>query len=204
MDGKGNTVTNLIDRYGFLRVLLILLFVFIVVFFISHLIADPGTEVSILWGLMKYTKKNSNSDNSVKEINEVFSNVNNIIGKGTLDSGYVYSPEKVVLENNKINLEKDNDVVDTFNIIYPLIISDIEESNINEKLSNLRSERNLRQITSLESTKSILELPISTYFYIPSMYLSSKVRKNILESVNSFKVNRYQKNNFYFEIHYLQ
>ena len=81
------------------------------------------------------------------------------------------------------------------------LISGIQLKGLDERLTDLRTSKNLRKLVPLETGRSISETPVGTYFFLPSGYLSFS-DGNFKEILNRAPVNSYLKSRFYyFEIH---
>ncbi|MHA2010615.1 MAG: hypothetical protein ACXADW_23050 [Candidatus Hodarchaeales archaeon] len=85
----------------------------------------------------------------------------------------------------------------------PSIYYDINEDNVDEIISQIRGENKLRELSALESGKSISELPMGTYFYLSYIYLE-KINRGLENLYNVRSVDRYKLKNSYYEIHYLR
>ena len=191
-----NLFVELFKKYG-LWLIISILVASSLIWILAHFTAKQGTNVSVLWGLVEYTKQ----DNKSTQYNKP--NVPKMTPQNISDN---YSK---TITNNNIDdslKEKINDNIDITNLpaIDLLIYSDVNETNLNEMVEKLRVKRNLREITALESSKRVKDLPSSTYFFLQSTVFGQKDDdETLFDCLVVEKVRRYKLpyGSLFFETH---
>jgi hypothetical protein len=177
-------LSRLLDKYGLLRIVIAILSGFIVLWALAHFTAAPGGNVSVLWGLVQYTKNKpdtpivsakTESPDTTKEQQAIDQN-GNIGGKAS----------SVVLPVSSENIS---------------VMQGITKKNMNQKLQSLRAQRQLRTLEALESGRPVAETPRGTYFFVPIHYLAFS-SESMVENLFKQKVYRFGSYSFYIEIHY--
>jgi len=174
-------LTKLYTRFGMIVIIGAFLIVVLIWYFV-HLMSPPGERISVLWGLVEYTKQpreptNNNAiQNKVKKIDE----------------------KKTVMDEKKTVMK---DVITNLPPTTLKIINGVKEDSSPSVI--LREQDNLRQLTALESDRPISKTPYGTHFYVFAGYLELKKGEKISELLNS-PVNRFAQTNSYFEFHYKQ
>lgn len=173
-------LTRLLDKCGLLRIGIAVLSGSIVLWALAHFAAAPGSTVSVLWGLVQYTKS--------KPVTPPIASVST--------------------ETTKLQQEPSNSQ-ETVKSTGPLpaipnnlgVLHGITQRTMDQTLQSIRARRQLRALDALESGRSVADTPRGSYFFVYIVYLSSSSRK-MVETLNSDKVSRFRNNNYYFEIHY--
>jgi hypothetical protein len=174
---------KLAEKYGLLRVVITLVFGFIALFFVSwvivHLIAEPGSNVTVLWGAYKYAK--SKPDNS---------------------SVTHTTPRVEPTKQQQIPSELQKTSGEPAKIQDTEIIHGITEKTYGKAIKSLREKHNVRRLESLESGLSISETPRGTYFFVFYSFLNASGGKAV-ERFWSMKTDRLG-GTYDFEIHLLK
>ena len=171
----GDLGSEILKKYGSAAVVFALIFAFFV-WFLAHWAAAPGREVSVLWGFVKYTKSSPTSTVA----NSSFSS---------------RTREGKVEDNSQIS----SDTLPQLNLFVKHGVAKQDRSAI---LKSLRSDRNLRELTAVESGKRIRDLPAGTYFFLSSVWLSeNSPKETLLISVSGAHADRYPATKNYFEMH---
>jgi hypothetical protein len=77
----------------------------------------------------------------------------------------------------------------------------VSKQNLGAILKSLRSERNLRELTAVESGKRVRELPAGTFFFLFTPSIENYSPKETLSyRVSELHADRYQSGPYYFEI----
>lgn len=170
--------SDLFKRFGFKSILFALVFS-IVIWFLAHIFASPGTEVSILLGLVRYTKSiDKNSDYSKPSYNN-----NNLVypQKETVTSKKekFYSPISIMVESELSNSKKDDAII------------------------HFRKENNVRELNALESGKPPRDLPDGIYSYVFASWISTDDFKSVKAVLLNLTSSRFKSMDSDFEIHYV-
>lgn len=163
-------------KYGLAAILFAVVFAFLV-WALAHFASAPGTEVTVLWGLAKYTKPDR-----TKEINPV-----------STDSHSSFKAQNpAVILPDSLHYSPPGDIS---------TISQISASEFDKMLASLRAKNGLRQLTTLESGKTVAELPTDSYFFLSTVYLRTYSPQTFESRVMTAVSNRYRAGSTYFEIH---
>lgn len=169
-------ISKIFNKYGITSIILAIIIV-AVIWIVAHFNAAPGKEISVLWGLVKYTK---NDDNTIK--------TNILI---TQDNAYNESTE------NKINN------IDSLPPVSLFIKHDITKINEKSTLDSLRTTRKLRKLSTTESGKKVKDIPVNTYFFLLTAWIENYHYDRPLEGIQNLEVFRFKSGNSYLEIHKL-
>lgn len=136
----GDFATEILKKYGTPAVIFAFVLACIIWFF-AHIAAAPGGEVSILWGLAKYTKK------SEPTVTPEYTKKS----ESTVTSEYTKPEDKfTVQEASRTESAKAKIHPDPVSLT---VIHNTTEENISLTLSKLREERKLRELSVSESGK---------------------------------------------------
>jgi hypothetical protein len=179
----GDFASEILKKYG--TPAFIFAFVFAgVIWLFAHNAAAPGGDVTILWGLAKYTKKN--------QVHE---------------TAQVSLPNEKVI-NSKAKLEPEQ-IKALFSPISLTILHNISKENMTSALSKLREERKLRELSVSESGKKISEIPKGTFFFTLGAWLESDYKWELDNKIDDFltpfkryKTKRIRPSENYVEIQY--
>jgi hypothetical protein len=166
--------SEILKKYGTAGVVLTVIFAFLI-WLLAHWAAEPGREVSVLWGFVKYTKSSPTS--TVKDTS-------------------------IPIQTQKSN-EKDKreTISGSLSQSGPLIRNGVVMENRIAILKSLRNDRNLRELTAVESGKKVRELPAGTYFFLYGGSLSSYGgRETLLMRISEQRADRFPASKNYFEI----
>lgn len=177
----GEILSDVFKKFGIKSVLFALAFS-IAIWVLAHFAASPGTEVSILWGLVRYTKSLGIQIESTK-------------------SNDVGSPSKLT----KNNLANKNDSVFVPTSIFTKY--NLSKAEVNRFIIDYRKENNIREIQVMESGKPARELSDGIYSFIQSFALTSDI---VALYENDYKyfllnmaTNRFRTSESEFEIHFV-
>lgn len=148
----------------------------------AHFAASPGTEVSILWGLVRYTKSPDNH----------------------LESSSLKS-EKSYLQDVKNNNSQKKDT--SFLPLSLFTKYNLAKSDIGQFIISYRKENNIREIQTLESGKPARLLSDGFYSFIFSFAISSETvfgfNIDFKELLLNMRTQRYRSSENEFEIHFI-
>ena len=141
---------SIFRRYGLLAIIVAIVLSFALWFF-AHMYAAPKTEVSILWGLVRYTKASTSDAASPSRIEDSSGS-----RQPSLSANIQPFPLAacVPVTNSPIVLK---------------IISGSVTSDWNSVICTLRRQRDLRELLASESGKTVRELPTGTYCFASSV-----------------------------------
>lgn len=171
-------LSRLLDKYGLLRIFIAVLSGFFVLWALAHITAAPGGNVSVLWGLVQYTKNKPDTDNTTSTKQQQAFDQKQKMGES--------SP--AVLPASLENIA---------------VVQGITEKNVGPILQSLRSQRQLRALETLESGRTVAETPRGTYFFVSIFYMTVS-EGNMAATLIKKKVDRFGGSDAYFEIHYPQ
>ncbi len=171
-----DVASEIFKKYGALAII-VALFVASSIWGLAHIAASPGTEVSVLWGLVKYTKP---------------ANVQ------TANSHSSATQQQSKKEEPASKKEQVSDLLP----IALEIQSNLSTKDYQKAIVALRTARKIRELNSLESGKYPSELPSGSYFFASIVYLSGRSNEDIKKNILSGSVNRFR-NRSTFEIHSL-
>jgi hypothetical protein len=174
-------LSKLLDKYGLARIIIAVLIGFIVLWALAHLAAAPGGNVSVLWGLVQYTK--SKSDTST-------------VTHSTPDAER--TKQQQTLSQHQEMSRGPAEIPDDLGVIHG-----ITPKTSDQTLKSLRAKRQLRPLEALESGRSVAETPRGTYFFIFYFALGA-ARGKMVEELGAQVVSRFTSSNAYFEIHLLK
>ena len=178
----GDILTESLKKYGIKFVISAIVFA-IAIWALAHWTAAPGNEISVLWGLVKYTKRLP--ETSVGREKDA-------------EKKIPQSPDKGTLPGKHVGEQKEEEKIP----FYPAIYHDISNEKAEGALSKLRTERKLRKLTAVESGKEIVTLPPGTYFYLlPSSITNTPKYNTLLSNVKKSSAIRYQFYQKYYELH---
>ena len=149
---------------------------------LAHLVAAPGSEVSVLWGLVKYTKK-------AEQIEITKSGIN------LSPERKVASPVVPAPQSSK----------PTWPAIELFLRGDVRQATLEKTLNSIRSDKALRQLTTAESGRQMREIPSGTYFYFLGRWLRTdapSLNSSLQERITTLEVSRYRTTDNYVEIQY--
>lgn len=177
-------VAEVLKRYGVVAILIALVAA-CAVWGLAHTVAAPGSEVSVLWGLVKYTKQPPTT-----------------VAVGT-------STERLATEGLSRPSGAPTKGVEARSSFEPFVHAGVSRDGMEKTLNSIRSRRALREITAAESGRPALKIPSGTYFFLlskwlhgASVYKDGKLVMAFAESVGGFSASRYRISDEYAEIHY--
>ena len=136
-------LAGILDKYG-LKAIGCLILAVALIWVLAHYFASPGGQVSVLWGLVQYTKESSIKKEPVPSV----------------------SAKGVHQESDASIRGKDEVPLTPIRIIsYPIA----KYKTIESLLVKLRNDNKLRELTALESNKKLSEIPNRTYCYMSAM-----------------------------------
>lgn len=169
-------VAEIFKKYGISAILFAVVFAFLV-WGLAHFASASGTEVTVLWGLARYTKPGATRDNIALSTEAHPARSNEKPPVTLLDTSQ-YTPTRDIT-----------------------IIPHISAGQFDNTLASIRSQLGLRQLTALESGKMIIELPAGSYFFLASTYFGYCGRKTFESCLMNIVANRFRTTSWYFEIH---
>ncbi len=144
-------VSEILKKYGTPAVIFAVV-ASVIIWFLAHWTAAPGKEVSVLWGLVKYTKQTRTKSTIPSSISEI-----------------------VAPPDQKIQIEGAPDKLPGINIVTH---NNISNENLQNTLNALRSQIKLRGLSTMESGKIVKDLPAGTVFYLPVYYLDDNYKRS--------------------------
>lgn len=176
-------LSRLLDRYGLLRIVIAVLSGFVALWALAHFTAAPGGNVSVLWGLVQYTKNKPNTS---------------IISQKTDFIDTTKNQQEIAQDQN---IGKSSSAVSPASSDNTTVVQDVTEKTVDKILQSLRDQRQLRALEALESGRPVAETPRGSFFFVPIFYLAFSSGRMAEAMVND-KVDRFRSRAFYFEIHY--
>ncbi|MHB9098782.1 MAG: hypothetical protein ACYC5X_13280 [Syntrophales bacterium] len=190
--------SEIFKKYGILSVALAILAASLI-WFLAHWAASPGTEVSVLWGLVKYTKPadihliSSHNDGTklpAAKANTSVSPLTSLPNDGTklpaakANTSFVPSTDSSDLTPMTIEL-KDR----------------ITSKDYEKVMVKLRETHKLRELTALESGKVMSEIPSGTFFFMSFLYITSSSYQSAKATMLSKDAERFRNDRSYIEVH---
>jgi len=176
-------LSRLLDKYGLARMVVAVAAGFIILWALAHFSAAPGGNVSVLFGLVQYTKSKPDTP-TIRP---------NIAGPE------ITKLERALSQYEQLSKTSDSAALGTT----PTVIHGVTKKNVNQTLQTLRSQRHLRALETLESGRSVAETPRETYFFISIYYLTT-TPNGMVKTIGEQKVGRFANNDTYFEIQFLR
>lgn len=164
-------ISRVFSKYGIGSLIGMLLAV-LGIWAVVHSMSAPGEKISVIWGLVEYTKPQVNLNKKI----------------------LADKPHKMATNNNDFMPEKI--------IKEPISIfsKNIKKNELKTELLNLRIKNSLRPLVPFESGKNISDTPRGTYFFSIFGFFGIE-SNNFLEKIQSYEVSSYPKfNNI--EIHH--
>ncbi len=195
---KNSISAEIFKKYGLPSVFITIIFAGII-WILAHFAAAGGSNVSVLWGLVEYTKKISiPHEVQYKSSQQTKTNENETKPQTVKDTVTITKPLLSVVKP----LIKKSQLDDTkFQPISIFTKHNITEKNQNGFLESLRTSRKLRELTAVESGKKVREIPTGTYFFVFGLFLYTYDHdENLLANVLDLVSDRYGSPNNYFEI----
>lgn len=168
----------LLENYGLLPLGLAILFGIIIVWLLAHFTAAPGGIVSVLWGLVQYTK----ADSSVKNDTTVTA---------------LPTTRQTSNKNQMVTTPSQLPIAISGNLD---IVYSVTNKNLETILDALRNKRQLRGLEALESGHQLTNTSRGTYFFLYGPYLEKYPGGKSLD-LGRFEVQRFRETKSYFEIH---
>ncbi|HAS8565625.1 TPA: hypothetical protein I7774_21295 [Vibrio vulnificus] len=181
----------LLNRYGLKLVLAAGVFV-VATWVIAHQMAEPGSTVSVGWGLVEYTKINE-KENSHELVASTKSN-----NKSSVNSQLelTVSSENSVTSDS-IKTSKISDVVERKTELKVLVFDGTQATH-DEMLVKLRESSGLRALRHLESGSRIKNVGNQTYFFTLTAWLGMA---SDYMPLNDFKAHLEKTYKYNFELH---
>jgi len=156
----------------------------LILWVISHVVATPGSEVSILWGITSYTKKPS-SENMNEEALPVKTESER-------------KNESTLATTNEIYIGRGNHQPIDLKIYYNAA------HNIDSIIESIRANNKLRRLSQTEPLRKIGDLPADTYFFLNSAYIqlsnsSISKTKTLYNEIINRKPTRFRDFKWFFE-----
>lgn len=171
---KNSISVEIFKNYGLPSVFITIIFAGII-WILTHFAAAGRSNVSVLWGLVEYTKKPSTTSEVTYESPLTFPTYKNISK----------SPSEIV--------ELDSIIFQPINLF---VKHNITEQNQHSFMDSLRAARQLREITAIESGKVLQRIPPGTYFFLSGVFLNTYSNyKNLLLKANDYPSDRYKSYN---------
>lgn len=177
----GEILSDIFKKFGIKSVLFALAFS-VAIWTLAHFAASPGTEVSILWGLARYTKsmdKESESSTSDFDLNSPKQTEEDIINKN--DSSFV--PISLFTKY------------------------DLTKADVDKFIIDYRKENNIREIQLMESGKPARQLSDGIFSFIEYFFLTYKYVSLFGNDYKNFLLNlatnRFRMSDIEFEIHFI-
>jgi hypothetical protein len=175
-------LSRLLDKYGLARMIIAVLFGFVILWALAHFSAAPGGNVSVLFGVVEYTKSKPDTPTTKRS---------------------TAAPETTRQERALSLYEESLKAPASTTILAdPKVLHGITAQNVDQTLQTLRSQRHLRSLEALESGRSVAETPRGTYFFISTFYLATSAG-GMAKKLGSQNVSRFRETNSYMEIHLL-
>ena len=172
--------TEAFKKYGIKAIILSIVFA-IVIWGFAHWTAAPGSEISVLWGLAKYTTR---------------------LPEPSVEKPSFPVAAKTEIDHSENRQKEGKKFSPELPQIYPTIYHNISNEKVESTLSNLRSDRKLRELTAIESGKKIQNLPAGTYFYLSPFRITNNPKyETLLYEVKQSSATRYQFHQRYYELH---
>ena len=169
--------SEIFKRYGGLAILLSLMCAFIIGG-LAHWAASPGSEVSVLWGLVKYTKPDK------------------------IDSPSSLPDTSRQKSTQPIDGAKKDAGVVPFSPIHIDVTFDLKTEDVEQAILFLRTKHRLREIDVLESGKTVAELPRGTYFFVLASWIDNYgLAQDLVTRIRTLKPDRLRSSRRYFEFH---
>lgn len=174
-------LSQLLNKYGLAPIIIVVLIGFFFLWGLAHLAAAPGGNVSVLWGLVQYTKSKPET------------------------STFTYSTpvaeptkqQQTLSQHQEISRES-AEIPEDFGVI-----NGITPETLDETLKSLRAKRQLRPLEALESGRLVTETPRGTYFFV--FYTGLRAAKGeMVKTLDAQNVSRFRKTDSYFEIQLLK
>lgn len=172
--------TEIFKKYGTAAIIFALV-ASLCIWVMAHWATAPGSEVSVLWGLVKYTKViESQSQQTL--------------------------PQELPTKSQQHNFSSSSDISNKSASLVPINIEiqeGIPHSKIKQAIQSLREKHGLRELTTFESGKYISELPNGTFFFtlVGWMENSPPFSGTIDSRILSLRADRYKSNSGYIEVH---
>lgn len=167
-------LARLLDKYGLFRTIIAILIGFFSLWGLAHFTAAPGGNVSVLWGLVEYTKNKSDADNLVTKPQVTDRKQKN---EASSSAASPVSPKNITS------------------------VQGVTKENVEKILGSLRSQHQLRALETLESGRVVDKTPKGTYFFV-SIYFMETSNSSMSETISKSVVNRFRNLPSDLEIHY--
>jgi len=172
-------LSRLLEKYGLLPIAIAIIIAVVIVWVLAHFSAAPGGNVSVLWGLVQYTKDNPSGTKRI-DLAVKSDNLNTL------------QPNKILKQNLPDN------ALAVSSIATP--IHGISETNLEPTLNAIRTQRHLRALEALESGRRVADTARETYFFVYKTALATYGDEKLLD-FSKAEVNRYRKTKNFFEVH---
>ncbi|MFH0990374.1 MAG: hypothetical protein V1799_10215 [bacterium] len=172
-----NFLSDVLQHYGGVSFLVVSLGA-VVIWALAHWAASPGTEVSILWGLVKYTKPNHGEHKNSGFPTPPALDVTSLKVKSFLPLPVL--PQIALLVNSSLTLKTSE-----------------------KALSKIRKQCKLRELNTFETGKPISKLPHGTYFFVNGWSITGDSAKIVKTALLESKCERIASSINKFEVHYI-
>jgi hypothetical protein len=170
-------LSRLMEKYGLLPIAIAIILGTIIVWGLAHYTAAPGGNVSVLWGLVQYTKVKPSQDTPI------------IAAPSSPDLA------KLTLIQSQRSIELPIAATGNF-----MVINAVTKANMDSTLKSIRKKQGLRALATLESGRRLADTARQTYFFVSFLYLKKHEDKKAFD-IGDANVDRFGKYDGYFEVH---
>jgi hypothetical protein len=178
-----DVASEIFKKYGALAIM-VALFVAFSIWGLAHIAASPGTEVSVLWGLAKYTKPTN-------------------VQTANYHSSATQQQNKK--EETAFKKEEPASKKEQVSDLLPIALeiqNNLSTKNYQKAIVAFRTAHKIRELNALESGKPASELPSGTYFFASVVYLEGRSNEDLKKHILVGSVDRFR-SKATFEIHSL-
>lgn len=173
-------LSDILKKYGIKAIVFATVFA-ISVWALAHFAAAPGTEVSVLWGLVRYTK-------SLDKETEYFS-------KNPIKNYDKTTADSIIQKNDT-----------TFAPISIFTKYDLKKEDVEKFINDYRNKNKVREIQIMESGKPAKDLTDGIYSFVESYAFSiflPEYNYNYKSFLLNWTSNRFRNDVSEFEIHFI-
>ena len=163
-------LSRLLDRYGLVRLAIGILIGFFALWALAHFTAAPGGNVSVLWGLVQYTKSKPDTSGFASDTSK------NELSK---------HPQSVSQSKEPLNPSAEGQPISGgFEVTHG-----VTKETCGQELRTIRTRRQLRPLQLLESGRSVSETARGTYFSV-FLNIITDPKRTFLENLDRQPVQR--------------
>lgn len=191
--------SEIFKKYGTLAVALAFLAASLIWLF-AHWAASPGAEVSVLWGLVKYTKPAGDIHliSSPNEGTKLPTAKTNTSVAPSISSHNDSAKLPAAKANTSVVPSADSSDLTPMTIE---LKDRITSKDYEKVMVKLRETHKLRELTALESGKVISEIPSGTFFFLYFAYITSSSYQSAKANMLSRDGERFRSDRSYIEVH---